>query len=249
MKPESATIEPTREHVRPARIEHLVTLATAAFAKHEIRSLTETSIVIQQRNDDGSWTSHYATEIVAGALSHLIVTGDIDMVVFARQSGSLRSRLGWIAPKLRGDTDAKKYPSGRFDYLTEKATIGMTCNRKLATEFAAELAEDLIAELVEHAEADGETLRAFRLREIRLPSDESEIGAFLGALGDAGISDAWEYGSWLYAVAPRVVYAWAACRKAAELIDAQTRTQLEAAATKGSAPISSTNPSDEAPHG
>lgn len=208
----TAPTKPARQNHRQARIEHLVRLATNAFAKHEIHSLTETSIVIQQRNDDGSWTSHYATEIVAGALSHLIVTGDIDTVVFARQGGTLRARLGWIAPK------AERDPSWR--YITEKATIGMTCNRKLSTEFAAELAEDLIADLVEDAEAQDADVRAAKLREVQLPSDESEVGTFLEALEDVGISDVWEYWSHLYAVAPRVVYAWAACRKAAELIDA-----------------------------
>lgn len=242
MTSENATTKPVRPSIRAARIEHLVRLATSAFAKHEIRTLTETSIVIQRRNDDGSWTNHYATEIVAGALSHLIVTGDIDTVVFARQSGSLRSRLGWIAPKL-GDADAK-YPSGRdanFDYLTEKTAIGMTCSRRLATEFAAELADDLIAELTESAEAEGETLRALRLREIKHPGDESEIDAFINGLGDVGISDAWEYASWLYAVAPRVVYAWAACRKAAELIDAVKAAAQEAAKAASEA-IAPTNP-------
>lgn len=227
LAPEPAT-KPARQSHRQARIAHLVTLATNAFAKHEIRSLTETSIVIQGRNDDGKWTGFYATEIVAGALSHLIVTGDIDTVVFARQGGSLRARLGWVAPKL-GGVDAE-YPSGRdanFGYLVEKASIGMSCNRKLAEEFDAELAEDLIAELVEDAENDadtdaltGDVALAAALREIDLPSDESEIDTFINDLEDAGISDAWEYESWLYAVAPRVVYAWAACRKAAELIDA-----------------------------
>jgi hypothetical protein len=252
LAPEPAT-KPARQSHRQARIEHLVTLATNAFAKHEICSLTETSIVIKRRLEDGSWSVSHATEIVAGALSHLIVTGDIDTVVFARQGGSLRARLGWIAPTIANADVAAKYLSGRdadFDYLVEKATIGMSCGRKLATEFVAELAKDLIAELVEDAENNGDVIRVAALRAIRLPADESEAetAVFIEALGDAGISDAWEYASWLYAVSPRVVYAWAACRKAAELIDAQTRTQLEAAATKGSAPISSTNPSDEAPH-
>ena len=207
------TEKPTRERVRPALIGHLVTLATNAFAQHQIRSRTETSVIIQRRYEDGTWRSEYATEIVAGGLAHLIVTGDISTVVFARQSGSLRSRLGWIAPK------AERDPSWR--YLVEKATIGMSCNRKLSTEFAAELAEDLIADLIEDAEAQDADARAARLREIALPGgDESELGSFMEALEDAGISDVWEYWGHLYAVSPRVYYAWAACRKAAELIDA-----------------------------
>lgn len=191
MTTENVTAAPTRERVRPALIEHLVTLATDAFAKHEIRERTETSVVIQRRNDDGSWSVSHATEIVAGALSHLIVTGDVDTVVFARESGSLRSRLGWIAPKAERDRIVE--PSWR--YLVEKATIGMTCDRKLSTEFAAELAEDLIADLAQDAEAEGDDARAAALREIDPPSDESEIGAFLEALEDAGISDVWEYWS------------------------------------------------------
>lgn len=243
MTTEATTTEPTREPVAPARISHLVMLATNAFAHHQIRSRTETSVVIQRRLEDGSWSVSHAAEIVAGALSHLIVTGDIDTVVFARQSGSLRSRLGWIAPK------AERDPSWR--YLVEKATIGMTCNRKLSTEFATELAEDLIADLAQDAEAEGDDARATELREIDPPSDETEIGTFIEALGDAGIGDAWEYWSSLYSVAPRVVYAWAACRKAAELIDAADAAAQEAAgeATKassevaaGSTPIAPTNP-------
>jgi len=227
MTPENVTVSAsTHERAHTVRIERLVTLATNAFAEHEICSRTETSVVIRRRNSDGSWSNYYAAEIVAGALAHLIVTGDVDTVVFAQQSGSLRSRLGWIAPK--GDTD--KYPSGRdanFDYLVEKASIGMSCSRKLSTTFAAELAKDLIADLVEGDDC-GDALAA-KLREIDLPSDETEIGTFIEALGDAGIGDAWEYWSSLYSVAPRVVYAWAACRKAAELIDAADAAAQEAA--------------------
>lgn len=234
MSAETTAAEPARKRVRPALVEHLVTLATDAFARHEIRSRTETSIVIQRRNDDGSWSNHYATEIVAGALSHLIVTGDVDTVVFARQSGSLRARLGWIAPK------AERGPSWR--YLVEKASIGMTCNRKLATEFAPELAEDLIADLVQDAEANGDDALASKLREVEPPGDESEIEAFISELGDAGISDAWEYWNHLYEVSPRVVYAWAACRKAAELIDAADAQSVAAAAQADATPILPTNP-------
>lgn len=240
---ETTTTKPARQSAHAERIEHLVRLATDAFAEHEICSRTETSIVIRRRNSDGSWGSYYATEIVAGALAHLIVTGDVDTVVFARESGSLRSRLGWIAPK------AERDPSWR--YLVEKATIGMTCNRKLSTEFAAELAEDLIADLAQDAEAEGDDTRVGALREIDPPGDESEIGAFLEALEDAGISDVWEYWNSLHEVAPRVVYAWAACRKAAELLDAADAAAQQAAreVTKassevvaGSTPIAPTNP-------
>lgn len=244
MTSENVTVSAsTHERARPARIEHLVTLATNAFAKHEIRSRTETSVVIQRRNDDGSWSNYYAAEIVAGALSHLIVTGDIDTVVFARQSGSLRSRLGWIAPKAERDRIVE--PSWR--YLVEKATIGMTCNRKLSTEFAAELAEDLIADLAQDAEAEGDDARAAALREVDPPGDESELAAFMEALEAAGVSDVWEYWSSLHEVAPRVVYAWAACRKAAELIDAADAAAQEAAKASsevvtGSTPIAPTNP-------
>ena len=229
MTTENVTAAPTEKRARPALIEHLVTLATNAFAEHEIRSRTETSIVIQRRNSDGSWSNYYATEIVAGALAHLIVTGDVDTVVFARQSGSLRARLGWIAPMAERERDGEWVVEPSWRYLVEKATIGMTCDRKLSTEFAAELAEDLIADLAQDAEAEGDDARAAALREIDPPSDESEIGAFLEALEDAGISDAWEYWSSLHEVAPRVVYAWAACRKAAELIDAADAAAQEAA--------------------
>lgn len=186
--------------------------AIESFARHEIRSLTETSVVIQRRREDGSWDSSYATEIVAGALSHLIVTGDIDTVVFARHDGSLRSRLGWVAPLSHRGAD--------FGYLIEKASIGMSCNRKLATEFVPELAETLVGDLASQAEADGYSDVAVALREIDPPRDESEVGSFIDALSEAGISDAWEYWSSVYAVDERVVNAWAACRRAAELIDA-----------------------------
>ncbi len=65
-----------------------------------------------------------------------------------------------VAPKAEGAS---------WRYLVEKATIGMTCDRKLSTEFAAELAEDLIADLAQDAEADQEFGRVWnRLKAARV---------------------------------------------------------------------------------
>lgn len=190
--------------------EDLIEDAMKTFAEHEIRSRTDMSVLICRRHADGGWTSDYAMEIVSGALGYLILTGDMDTVVFAYCKGSLREKLQWIG---------KDQPS--IGYITQKASIGM--GDRLARSFSPEVAAEIVEDQAQTMSADGENEVAAALREViefDLPEDEYSLRPFLEKLEEAGLSDVGELASSFYVTAPRVVYAWAACRRARQLLDA-----------------------------
>ena len=192
--------------------EDLIEDAMKTFAEHEIRSRSDTSVLICRRHKDGGWTSDYAMEIVSGALGYLILTGDMDTVLFAYCKGSLREKLQWIG---------KDQPS--LGYISQKASIGMNESHRLARSFSPEVAAEIVEDQAQTMSADGEHEVAAALREaieFDLPEDEYSLRPFLEKLEEAGLSDVGELASSFYVTAPRVVYAWAACRRARQLLDA-----------------------------
>lgn len=206
MQPEQVVSAPTSPvSVKRARDMRLKHEATEAFRHHEIRHCTEQSVVIMRRHPKGGWDSVYAAEILAGHLHFLTVVGDCDTVVFGHHGGSLRARIAWIG----GHTDVDYY-------VRLKASIALGFD---VDEFDPELVEDLKHALTE----DVDTARAAELREVidhARRCEEEPANAIIRELGDANVSDAWEYHSFLVAPKARIYYAWAACRRALELIDA-----------------------------
>jgi hypothetical protein len=206
--------------VSQARHEHLKALALQTFAAHEITHRDERSVVLQKRYKDGAFRSEYAAEIVAGRFGYLIVTGDINTMVFGRQGGTLRARLGWI-----GGHDNIGY------YVRQKAVLG-TDAAEMVDRFVPELAADLRDHLLEDLDEGepGDAAAAARIREAFESADPDDPDSIIERLGEAGLCDAWEYREWLTGPRERVYFAWAACRRAAELIDA-----ADASATAGGA--------------
>lgn len=203
----------TREtYVSDAIEDSLKRDALDAFAKHEIASRTETSIVIRRRHEDGAWSSTYATEIVAGELGFLIITGDIPSVIFAVQGGSLRNRLSWIGS---GES---------FGYLREKASRGLSdSSDKLTKQFAPECIADMresVLSSIDPEECSMHRAEVTRVFESAVMNEESDIPELLEALQDYGVSDPWEFVGDLFTIDFRIFYAWAACRRALELLDA-----------------------------
>jgi hypothetical protein len=188
-----------------ARDERLKREATDVFSEHEIRHRTEQSVVIMKRHPKGGWDSAYCAEILAGHFNFLTVVGDCQTVVFGGNSGPLRHRIAWIG----GHTDVDYY-------VRQKASIGLGFD---VDEFVPELVDDLKQALTE----DVDPTRAAELREAidhAMSCEEEPANAIIRELGDANVSDAWEYHSYLVAPKVRIYYAWAACRRALELIDA-----------------------------
>lgn len=211
---QETTTPKVRRDVEAQIIEDVVGLALKAYEKHEIVSRTDTSIVMRKRDRDGKlWSREYEIEIVAGALGFLMLTGDADTVVFARHGGTLRQRLAWIAPDV-----------GRsFSYLREKASIGMDDGTKLSLKFEPELVDDMLEDVLDGFDPKDEE-DAKRIQEIKEvfespPGHESDLYDFYERLSDAGFDTA-DWGESLHMVSPRVIYAWAACRRAGQLLDA-----------------------------
>jgi len=203
----------TRRSMRDRISEELAERAMKAYEKHKIVSRTDTSIVLRKRAPDGKWSWEYQVEIVAGQLGFLMLTGDADTVVFARQNGTLRQRLSWIAPET----------SRSFGYLREKASIGLDDGTKLALSFEPALLDDLLDDLLDGLDPEGER-DAKRIEEIKEvfespPGVESDLYDFYDRLSDAGV-DICDIGDALHMVSTRVFYAWAACRRAGQLLDA-----------------------------
>jgi hypothetical protein len=91
----------------------LATMATEAFAHHQIRRREDGRWLLQRR-EDGSWDSIFLAEIVALYGGRLLVHGDVETVLFAGYTDdrSVDGLLRWIA-----DSDSS--------YVAGKAQAGM----------------------------------------------------------------------------------------------------------------------------
>jgi hypothetical protein len=230
------TAAATRVSAKYARDERLKREATETFAHHEIRHRTEQSVVIMKPHPKGGFSSDYCAEILAGHFNFLTVLGDCQTVVFYGHGGPLRSRIAWIG----AHTDVSYY-------VRQKASIGLGFD---VDEFVPELVDDLKHALTEDVDA----ARAAELRAVidhAMLCEEEPVNAIIRELGEANVSDAWEYHSLLVAPKARIYYAWAACRRALELLDAADAAAQQAArevskasseVVADSTPIAPTNP-------
>jgi len=195
------------------RHDRLMQLAVEAFASHELRQHRSERWLIQ-RCDAGRWSGFYSAEIIDGAHGELIVTGDINHVIFAGgDKCDPRDRVRWI-----GRCESFDY------YVRQKAVIGT--GRELIETYDADVARDGLAELrAERLEAlrerglgaDGDRFLGIYEEAASYLSDRSELVSFLcdrgidpEVLEDLGV-----------VIAPRLYYAYAACRRLSEIFDAQ----------------------------
>lgn len=185
------------------RDNRLKEVAIDSFKNHVIFSRTENSVVIKSRDID-RFTNVFGTEIMCGHYHYLTVIGDCDTVVFGHHGGSLLERITWI-----GAGQDVSY------YVSQKARIGMTLPLiDFVPEFVSELKNDLIEETTECGRDPQHIIDAFDEAELHIP--ESVIDALI----NAGYTDAWEYFESMHGPCTRIYYAWAACRRAYELLTA-----------------------------
>lgn len=135
-------------------------------------------------------------EVVPLNMGCVLVYGDYDPCIVQR-NGSAASTIQCA----RED--------GVCGYFVQKASLGMGTGRKTVWEWSA---DDAVADIQHNfIDSDGaEEADAFR-EALEAPFETQ--AEMLEALGDCGVSDAWEYG-WLgERPSQRVVVAWAAFRR------------------------------------
>ena len=211
-----------KEHV-----EGTTRLAIEAFKSHAI--VFEDRITgrwrIMRHREDGTRCGMHATEIISLMNGRLFVGGDIDDCVFGywgapegipEQEYHIR-KVAWIGQHTEPDA-----------YVSEKAAIGLTDGRRLTEiwdgDIAAEELEGVIKEFFEGGEDSvtksvNDHYRSIIREAIQMAKDGDGPHMVRQHLYD-DMGDNYEtIPSGLGMVtSPRVIYAWAACRKLCELI-------------------------------
>ena len=176
---------------------------------------------LARKYEDGSTRGDMATEIISLRNGRLFVGGDINDCVFAYFGGHRDAtpeqknvgKVAWI-----GNHEG-------FGYIQEKAGIGMTDNGKLTEVWEADIArlqikaflKDLEEEKEDYSEIAYEKKKEAFKEAIGLLEDGPEVmGRHLyDSLGYDDMESLFDIGQ---VISPRVMYAWAACRRLCELI-------------------------------
>jgi hypothetical protein len=191
-------------------------LALAAFEDHKLilRDDERGRWRIAMTYEDGSVQGQYATEIVSLWNGRLFVGGDIDDCVFGyygdkrgTEADGHRAKVRWI-----GRCNDITY------YVEQKATIGLTDSGKLTKAWDEEVAEYDLRELLADEEQEWTEKEKEALEEAidRMGDGEFHVMDILYN----GLQDPFDLlGSLGQVTTPRVIYAWAACRRLCELLD------------------------------
>lgn len=208
------------------RLHRIVNSAISTFKGHELiyRNDELGLWTIAKRYEDGnkSIRSEYYTEIYAGSWGHITVGGDIDYCVFGYYSdkrhkgaGHKHAMLKWLGC------------STSFGYIREKACIGLSCSgmKDLSTtndeDVALEKIDYEIKTLKDEIDADPDSrfydAQIEAWREARaLVTGEDLTRAEIHVCDN--VQDGWEFLPLGEVTSSRVIYAWAAMRRACELL-------------------------------
>ena len=212
---------PTPREYAQQKLESTVERARAAFKNHQLRSAGEREWWLVRRHPDGEgWDSCYATSVYADHHGQLYVGGDISAVVFGTYGDSPdpERRVRWM-----GRCKDLDY------YVAQKATIGMTDNRKLTEDFDSDLAALELCDHVRRLEEEGAELDAME-RDSWATHTREVVGGDISpeALAHQIYNDPYiphehieGLGNLGRVLSTRVVYAWAALARLCDLIDAR----------------------------
>lgn len=167
------------------------------FSKHEITYRDSHTVVMHVP----SRGSEYSVELHASRLGYLVFTGDLQSVIFGRKfEKNIYNMISWIGSC-----------KGVDSYLVEKARTGGT----VAEEYSEEAANSLIIDLKSDYARDSKIWND--LERLRLSDYINCEEDFIHELSLI-IPDAWELASSTMVPCSRVWHAWAACRRALELL-------------------------------
>lgn len=196
--------------------EQTIKAAIQAFRRHHLidGSYDNGRWFIARKYDDGTIDGTYATEIISLRGGRLFVGGDIDDCVFAYYSGPKDSpyfhehKLSWI-----GRCQDVSY------YVAQKARIGLTDNGKLTAEWNSDVAQYELQQMLNDKDLELSKDEREGLEEAMHACDDGEervIAHLFEVLQDPSSMISDDLGT---VTAPRVIYAWAACRKLCQILN------------------------------
>lgn len=188
--------------------------AREAFVKHTIAKQSEGRWLLRQPG-----ASHFWIEVVVLAGGHLLVHGDIQAVIFghyhahkdATPEAVARQTVYWMAQRL--------YPDD--GYFIEKASIGGTADETIWTYDEGVLRTEIEALIRESADAHPDTLQGLQDALDSVGADSLEETQRMVCEALDGDSESIPRGR---RISSAMIYAHAALRKLASLLDAEVTT-------------------------
>lgn len=192
--------------------EHTIKLAIDAFKDHHLvlDDRKRGHWRIARKYDDGTLRSDMAAEIISLWGGRLFVGGDIDDCVFAYSGGREENeafhlrKLAWV-----GRCKDVSY------YVKQKASIGLTDGGKLTEEWDPDVARHQLQEGLKKEYLSEWDKEAFEGALKRIEDGRPWAETYLAERMEDPCDFLPHFGM---VTSPRVIYAWAACRKLCELI-------------------------------